>query len=70
MFQRRFLLRSRWTAVRPLAPGGEQHFEVVTVSGERVTLRAVLTRRSHELTIDDLEDSEAWAPGWRSLRDA
>ncbi len=70
MLQRRFLLRSQWTALRPLAPGGEQHFEVVTVSGEHVTLRAVLTRRIHEVAVTDLEDAEAWAPGWRSLRDA
>ena len=70
MLQRRFLLHSRWTSVRPLAPGGEQHFEIVTVSGERVTLRAVLTRRTHELTVGDLEDAEVWAPGWRSLRGA
>ena len=67
--QRRFLLRSQWTSLRPLAPGGEQHFEVVTVSGDNVTLRAVLTRRTHELTVTDLEDSTAWSPGWLSLRD-
>lgn len=66
--QRRFLLRSQWTSLRPLAPGGEQHFEVVALSGECVTLRAVLTRRTHELTVEDLEDADAWSPGWRSLR--
>lgn len=66
--QRRFLLRSQWTSLRPLAPSGEQHFEVVALSGEYVTLRAVLTRRTHELTVADLEDSNAWSPGWRSLR--
>ena len=69
MVQRRFLLRSRWTSVRPLPPGGEQHFEVVTVSGERVTLRAVLTRRTRELTVAELEEPEAWLSGWRSLRE-
>lgn len=67
--QRRFLLHSRWTAVRPLAPGGEQHFEVVTVSSESVTLRAVLTRRTHLLTMGDLEDADVWVSGWRSLRE-
>ena len=69
MVQRRFLLHSRWTSVRPLAPGGEQHFEVISVSNVRITLRAVLTRRTHELGLADLEDSTAWSPGWLSLRD-
>ena len=69
MVQRRFLLHARWTSVRPLPPGGEQHFEVVTVSGKRVTLRAVLTRRAHELDVAELDDVAAWSSGWRSLRD-
>ena len=55
--------------MRPLAPGGEQHFEVISVSNVRITLRAVLTRRTHELGLADLEDSTAWSPGWLSLRD-
>jgi tryptophan-rich hypothetical protein len=63
--QRRFLLRSRWTAVVPLA--GLCHFEVIEVRGSEVTLRAVLTRQQVALPVAALEDSTVWVPGWHSL---
>jgi len=66
--QRRFLLHSRWTALVPLDGGrDERHFEVVAVGRDLVTLRAVLTRRDHQVEIKALDDAEAWSPGWRSL---
>jgi hypothetical protein len=32
-----------------------------------VTLRAVLTRRDHQLEIAALDDAGAWSLGWHSL---
>lgn len=66
--QRRFLLRSRWTALAPLDGNeGECHFEVIAVEGDVVTLRAVLTRRDVQLPISALDERAAWAMGWQSL---
>ena len=66
--QRRFLLHSRWTALVQIDGNvGERHFEVVGVGRDVVTLRAVLTRRDHQLEIVALDDAVAWSPGWRSL---
>ena len=66
--QRRFLLHSRWTALVPVdGYTGERHFEVVAVGRDMVTLRAVLTRRDHQLEIRALNDAAAWSVGWRSL---
>jgi tryptophan-rich hypothetical protein len=66
--QRRFLLRSRWTALVPVAgTTGERHFEVVAVGRDDVTLRAVLTRRDYQLEIAALDDAVAWSLGWSSL---
>jgi tryptophan-rich hypothetical protein len=66
--QRRFLLGSRWTALAPL-PGsqGECHFEVIAVSGDRVTLRAVLTRLAYEVPATALDDAAVWSLGWQPL---
>ncbi len=69
--QRRFLLRSRWTALAPIdRENGERHFEVVAVSGDLVTLRAVLTQRDQLIAITALEDPAVWSRGWTSLRTA
>lgn len=66
--QRRFLLGSRWTARTPLTgSAGECHFEVIAVSGEAVTLRAVLTHVDYPLAIHALDEADAWSLGWRSL---
>lgn len=66
--QRRFLLGSRWTALAPIAGTlDERHFEVVAVSRDEVTLRAVLTRREYALDIAALDDVVAWSLGWSSL---
>ncbi len=63
--QRRFLLHSRWTAVVDV--DGLRHFEVVAIEGDVVTLRAVLTRTAHRLSLAELDDPGAWELGWRSL---
>ena len=69
--QRRFLLGSAWTSVRPLtAADGERHFEVIALPprhGSAVTLRAILTHRIYQVPIDILEDPAAWRPGWQAL---
>ena len=65
--QRRFLLRSRWTASVLLPDSaGECHFEVIEVQGDVVTLRAVLTERTYQVAIAALDDP-AWLLGWQSL---
>ncbi len=65
--QRRFLLRSRWTARVPLPESaGECHFEVIEVRRDAVTLRAVLTDRRYPLPIAAL-DNPTWLLGWQSL---
>lgn len=43
------------------------HFEVIAVSGEAVTLRAVLTHVDYPLAIHALDEADAWSLGWRSL---
>jgi hypothetical protein len=65
--QRRFLLRSRWTATVPL-PGsaGECHFELTEAQGDVVALRAVLTERTYSVAIAAL-GALAWLLGWQSL---
>lgn len=66
--QRRFLLRSRWTATRSLAGGeGECHFEVLDVQASEVTLRAVLTDRRYTVAIDAFADAAMWLLDWQSL---
>ncbi|MCX5744361.1 MAG: TIGR02450 family Trp-rich protein [Proteobacteria bacterium] len=66
--QRRFLLRSRWTArTRLEGTDGECHFEVAAVERDQVTLRAVLTGRDYPLAIAALDDAAAWALGWQSI---
>ena len=65
--QRRFLLRSRWTAVVPLdGSEGERHFEVVEAPhGPEVVVRAVLTHRTYRVAIAALEDPSRWLSDWR-----
>lgn len=65
--QRRFLLRSRWTALQPQAGGDECHFEVIEVRGDTLVLRAILTHRDVELDVHALDDATAWATGWIPL---
>ena len=74
--QQRFLLHSRWTALRPLANSqGECHFDVIEVVKPRamsnldaqVTLRAILTGQSYRVPTAQLRDESAWAMGWTSL---
>ena len=63
--QRRFLLHSRWTArVAVTGTHGERHFEVIAVSRDDVTVRAVLTRRDYQLEIAALDDVLVWSLGW------
>ncbi|MYM72814.1 TIGR02450 family Trp-rich protein [Duganella sp. FT134W] len=64
------LLHSKWTAVTPL--NREKHFIVTALiepepgAGlERITLEAVLTRRSFDLPWRELQDSSRWRQGWR-----
>ena len=68
--QRRFLMRSRWTASVPLPESeGECHFEVIEVRRDAVTLLAVLTRKTYPLAIAAFDDP-AWLLGWQSLPQA
>jgi len=65
--QRRFLLGSRWTSLRPLdRSGGECHFEVLEIGRDELVMRAVLTRRDYRIAVAALDDVAAWATGWIS----
>jgi tryptophan-rich hypothetical protein len=65
------LLHSKWTAVTPL--NREKHFIVTALiepeppgaGVERVTLEAVLTRRSFDLPWREFKDGSRWLQGWR-----
>ena len=65
--QRRFLLRSRWTARTPLVDSdGECHFQVIAVTrAGSVTLRAVLSGRDYQVPLAAFEDAAAWSLGWQ-----
>lgn len=67
--QRRFLPASAWTALVPLAGSeGERHFTVIDVPHSALlVMRAVLTNRTYEVPIADLDDATRWASGWLAL---